>query len=234
MAEGAQTKGVGFVNLRAFVIERHGPEAWDAVVERLDSAERETMASIVPVGWYSLALYAKLIRHIDRDLGQGDLKLVQVIGRFEAERDLTTVQQWFLRLLRPSIAIEQTGKYWQRFHDTGVWTIERRGDREIFGRLDGWGVVDAALCRELVGYMSRTLELLGGQDVVMDHPRCRARRDPTCEFRARWRLKKDEPAAHWAAVEAAQMEPTTTAKEASGPRPTVSTDSATLGKSGRK
>ena len=43
--------------------------------------------------------------------------------------------------------------------------------------------------------LARTLELLGGRDVSMDHPRCRARgsEEQVCEFRLRWRLKKDAP-----------------------------------------
>jgi len=189
----ARTKGVGFINVRAFVTERFGAAAWNTVVAALDAAGRETLASVVSVGWYDLALYARLIRIVDDQLGVGDLRLVHELGRFEAERDLTTIHQWFLKLIRPSIAIEQTGKYWRRFHDTGEWLIRRKGDREVLGTLVGWGVVDSALCRELVAYLARTLELLGGRDVAMDHPRCRARGDVECEFRLRWRLKKDAP-----------------------------------------
>jgi hypothetical protein len=192
-APRAQTKGVGFINVRAFVTERFGAAAWNEVLRHLDDTDRETLEAVVSVGWYDLALYARMIRIVDDKLGDGDLKLVHALGRFEAERDLTTIHQWFLRLIRPSIAIEQTGKYWRRFHDTGEWFIQRRGDREVLGTLIGWGVVDTALCRELVAYLARTLELLGGQDVAMDHPRCRARGDDACEFRLRWRMKKDAP-----------------------------------------
>ena len=113
--------------------------------------------------------------------------------------------------IRPSIAIEQTPKYWRRFHDTGERTMERRGDRELVGRLDNWGVVDSVLCRELVGYMSRTLELLGAREVMFDHPRCRARGEPTCEFRARWRQKKDAPWGDADSAHAARL------RDASGP-----------------
>lgn len=193
MAREALTKGVGFVNVRAFVTERHGEEAWEQILADLTPEEREQLSAVLPVGWYSLALYAKLIRIVDDRLGGSDLRLVQTLGRFEAERDLTTVQQYFLRLIRPSIVFEQTGKYWRRFHDTGEWEIQRTGDREVVGVLSGWGVVDGALCRELVGYLGRTLELCGAVDVWMDHPHCRARGDAACEFRVRWRQKRDAP-----------------------------------------
>lgn len=57
----------------------------------------------------------------------------------------------------------------------------------------GWGGVDVALCRELVGYLGRTLELLGGRDVTMEHRRCRARGDSICEFHATFRAANDRP-----------------------------------------
>jgi hypothetical protein len=189
----ALTKGVGFINVRAFVTERFGAGAWRELTSSLEASDRDLLDGVVSVGWYDLRLYARLIRKLDERFGDGDLKLVHSLGRFEAEHDLTTIHQWFLRLVRPSIAIEQTGKYWRRFHDTGEWVIERRGNREVMGTLVGWGVVDTALCRELVAYMARTLELLGGRDVLMDHPRCRARGEDLCEFRLRWRLDKDAP-----------------------------------------
>jgi len=56
----------------------------------------------------------------------------------------------------------------------------------VTGTLENWGVVDVALCRELVGYLGRTIELVGAKNVLMEHPRCRARGDRACFFQARW------------------------------------------------
>jgi hypothetical protein len=64
--------------------------------------------------------------------------------------------------------------------------MQKIGNSEIQGVLSGWGVVDHALCRELVGYFSRTLELVGAQNVIVEHPECRARGYARCFFRARW------------------------------------------------
>jgi len=187
----ARTKGVGFNNVRSFVTDSYGAEGWRQMLAMFAGTDREVLDSVVAMGWYDLGLYARLIRAIDARFGAGDLKLAVSIGRYEAEKDLTSIHQWLLRLVRPSIAIEQVGKYWRRFHDTGDWTASLRGDREINARLTGWGVVDAALCRELVGYLQRTLELLGAREVIMEHTRCRVRGEADCEFRALYRLRKD-------------------------------------------
>jgi hypothetical protein len=190
----ARTKGVGFTNVRSFVISTQGAPAWEAMVASFPKAEREVLESAVAVGWYDLELYARLIHEVDRRFGTGDLRLVQALGRYEAEKDLTTIHQWLLRFFNPALIIEQTGKYWNRFHDTGQWVVERRGDRELVARLSEWGVVDAALCRELVGYFQRLLELIGAGDVRVEHTHCRARGGQVCEFRGTYRLKKDQAA----------------------------------------
>jgi predicted hydrocarbon binding protein len=186
----ALTKGVGFWGARSFIESRFGITAQPAACARLSPKDRATIDAVVPVGWYDLALYVRYIRAIDEVLGAGDLRLIAALGRFEAERDLTVIHQFFLRLSRPSLAIEQMNKYWRRFHDTGEWITDPR-EREVTAKLVGWGVVDSALCRELVGYLGRTLELCGGRDVHVDHRRCRARGDELCDFHAVWRAKDE-------------------------------------------
>lgn len=190
-----QTKGVGFTNVRAFVVERFGADGWTALLASLPEGDRAVLEGIVPVGWYDLALYARLIGAVDRRFGAGDLRLVRELGRFEAEKDLTTIHQFFLRLMNPSIVIEQTSKYWRRFHDTGEWETERIADRGAVARLSGWAIVDVGLCEELAAYLARLLELCGCREVVMEHRTCRARGDALCEFRARWRSRRDHGAA---------------------------------------
>jgi hypothetical protein len=184
--EEAKTKGVGFVNVRAFATERFGGSGWEQTIERLTLADRDVLAAVLPVGWYPLALYARLVRALDEAHGTGDLALVVQLGRFEAERDLTTIHRIFLRMANPAWAIEKTDEYWRRSHDTGTWTIAQLSDTSIGGTLADWGVVDHALCRELVGYLGRVLELVGAKSVIMEHPRCRGRGDADCYFHARW------------------------------------------------
>lgn len=180
------TKGVGFINARAFVLSRWGPGGWEAVQERLRPSDRDELAAVVPVGWYPLALYARLLHAIDEVHGAGDLALVVQLGRFEAEHDITTLYRLMFRLVSPATLVEKTGTYWKKFHDTGEWEMTRVGDHEIHAVLKGWGVVDHALCRELVGYLSRVMELVGAEAVVLEHSECRARGAERCFFRGRW------------------------------------------------
>jgi hypothetical protein len=192
MSADAKTKGIGFVNVRAFAEERFGGAAgWKAVTDQLVASDRRELEEILPVGWYSLALYARLIHAVDKVHGYGDLSLVVQLGRFEAERDLTTIQRLFLRLASPSFILEKNRDYWRRFHDTGQWTVERLGEGRVRAFIDDWGVADVALCRELVGYVGRLFELVGAKNVRMEHVRCRGRGEARCEFLGRWGMSAE-------------------------------------------
>ncbi len=188
MGDGvAKTKGIGFTNVRKFTTARFGEAGWTAVVDALSKEDRDELQAVIPMGWYSLSLYARLIHALAKVHGGGDLAFIKELGRFEAEQDLTTIHRVFLRFTNPAFIVEKTSEYWRRFHDTGTWNVTR-DDHGVSAVLDGWGVVDAALCREVVAYLTRVLELVGAKNVVVEHPKCRGRADPQCLFRARWGL----------------------------------------------
>lgn len=108
------------MNVRAFADTRHpATGGWEAVVAGLEEEDRRALDGIVAIGWYSLPLYARVIRVLDRVHGSGDLQRVVALGRFEAERDLTTLHRIFLRLANPIFLLEKSAEYWRRFHDTG-------------------------------------------------------------------------------------------------------------------
>jgi hypothetical protein len=76
------------------------------------------------------------------------------------------------------------GAGWSR-----VLEQSRAEDRAALGGIVDWGCVDRALCREMMGYMTRVLELVGAKEVRLSHPRCRADDEAECFFSLRWRGK---------------------------------------------
>jgi hypothetical protein len=189
----ARTKGVRFASARAFVAERFGERGWDEALDRLTPADREAVSAVLPVGWYALALYVRLIRAIDEAHGVGDLALAVQLGRFEAERDVATTHRALLRVGSPALALDRHAELWRRTHDSGSWTLTRDGATSMFGVLSELGVDDHALCRVLVGYLGRLLDLVGARSARIEHPRCRALGDAECLFRARWGADTAQP-----------------------------------------
>jgi len=183
----ARTKGITLTHARAYAEKTFGTAAWERVLAACEGDDRAVLGGIVAVGWYDLGLYARTLRALDAVLGYGDLTLLDELGRYGAEKDFTTVYRLFFRMGNPIYAIEKTTDYWRKFHDTGIWSIVREGEGRARGTLRDWGCVDRALCREMTAYMSRVLELVGGKDVRLLHPRCRVDGDAECFFTLRWR-----------------------------------------------
>ena len=183
----ARTTGVNFQNAAAFIRERFPGEGMPQVLAHLSAPDRELFESEIRAkDWYDLGAYVRLIRTMDATLGSGDLRLLPVLGRFEAERDRGFVQGLFLRMASPTWAVRLVAEYWGNFHDSGRWTVTREGEHLLHGVLEDLGVVDEAMCAELTGYISRVMEFAGGKDVTMTHPVCRARGADACRFELTW------------------------------------------------
>jgi hypothetical protein len=69
----ALTKGIGFKNMRAFVDARFGDNAYEHVLAQLSDEDRRALGGVIPVGWYELGMYARLIHAVNRLHGRGDL-----------------------------------------------------------------------------------------------------------------------------------------------------------------
>lgn len=182
----AKKKGLSIVAVRDFVNVRYGTDTWGRVLASLPGADGRTVREALGVGWYSLGLYARLLRAVDTEIGQGDLRAIRPITRFEAERDVPTIHRLLLRLTNPAYVLEKMADLWPRYHTTGRLSFERQGRDRLKAMITDWGV-DVALCTGFQGYSERALELAGARDVRMLHPACRARGAEACVFRASWR-----------------------------------------------
>ena len=108
------------------------------------------------------------------------------LGRFGAEQHTALGRRPIAFAKTPDDAAKRFAESFRRLHDRGAWEVETVADRQIRGTLADWGIVEHALCRELVGRLGRTFELTGASGVFVEHPRCRALGDGECVFLARW------------------------------------------------
>jgi DNA-binding CsgD family transcriptional regulator len=176
---------------REFVRERFGEGAWEALLTRLSVEDRGQIASVDPAAWYDIHLVERLVTAMSQQHKADDALLME-LGRFDADRELSTVYRWFLRLMRPSFAIRHMNLYWRRSHDTGHWRSWWSGT-VVSAELRDWAVINHTMCMPLLGYLGRTLELFGGKVTQLEHPQCRANGHPVCLFRTHLDLPVDEP-----------------------------------------
>ncbi len=180
------SKATIVLHAQSFVINRFGTEGWDAVLDRLPIGDRQTYDGILPIAWYPHEADVRLFHAIDEVLGQGNKKVLVDLARFEAEQDLRGIHRLFLRLANPAYILEKASDYWSRFHNSGHWTVERKGSGAATGTLFGWGAPDETKCVYLGAYIVRMFELVGVRHVRFVHSRCRCRGDRGCTFEGTW------------------------------------------------
>ena len=179
----AQLKGSAYLSTLAFIETHFGAAAKDRVLARLPAEDRALLGHMVlPIQWYPLAPFPRLLRAMDAEVGRGDLTLVTERGTWAAVQDMRTVHKVLLKLVTPQWVIEKAMKLWPNFHTSGRWEAKREGDGAR-AYLHDLGVVDEAMCATLMGWIIGLLQLAGVKRPLVEHVQCRARGDATCQYR---------------------------------------------------
>jgi predicted hydrocarbon binding protein len=182
----AHIKGRMILNARDFVLAREGVDGWRRVLDALSANDRDTLAAMVPVGWYDILVNDHVNRALVEALGDGKLDVMEALGRYSAGEDLKTIHRVFLRMASPAYVLERLAEFWGRYQDSGVWTVVRSAPNRVRGTLEGWGSQDEATCVRLGAYTRRLFELVGAKEVFVERKSCRARGDAACVFVGGW------------------------------------------------
>ncbi|MEM6296951.1 MAG: hypothetical protein AAGA54_37145 [Myxococcota bacterium] len=151
--------------MRTFVQRSFGDAAWREVLSSMSPEDASALGGLVPVGWYPLALQHRLLKAIDAALGEGDGNLVARIGCYEAQQDLTVVHRLFLKMANPGFVLQQAGRYWGRFYDSGTWDIDRVSSTQANGVLRGLDPFDPSMADYLRAYIGEMWALMGATSV---------------------------------------------------------------------
>lgn len=183
----AQLKGSAYLSTLAYIETHFGAAAKERVLARLSDEDRAVLGHMVlPIQWYPLAPFPRLLRAMDAEVGRGDLSIVTERGLWAAVQDMRTVHKVLLKLVTAQWVIEKGMKLWPNFHTSGRWEARREGDSGARASLHDLGVVDEAMCATLKGWIVGLLQLAGKRAVV-DHVECRARGGATCVYQVSWK-----------------------------------------------
>jgi predicted hydrocarbon binding protein len=180
-------KGSMFLSTFAFIEDRFGPQARERVLRHLTAAERDVLSGLVlPITWYPLPLFGRLLRAMDAEVGRGDFALVAERGEWTATRDLKTLRRAVLKLVTIPWIITKGAGLWHQFHDTGRWEVRQSDPASAVAELHDLGYVDEAICASVRGWIIGLSKLSGARKVDVRHTTCRAHGDVACVFEVRW------------------------------------------------
>ena len=178
-----------FLSTFAFIEHKFGEAGKAAVLARLSEADRALFAEdiLLPISWYPLPAFGRLLRAMDQTLGKRDLTLVTERGEWTATRDIRTIRRVFLKLVTIPWIIEKGAGLWGQFHDTGRWSVKQLGPEQAQAELADLGVVDDAICASIKGWILGMAHLTGpNKQIDIRHVRCRARGSATCIYDVKW------------------------------------------------
>jgi hypothetical protein len=188
----ASGKGTLLKNLGEFVVERHSPAAWRAVVDALSPDDRAIIDGLLLVGgWYPVGVWNRCVAgYITRYATDADAEMTAV-ARHIADRDLNTLFKVMLKMGSPEFVLGRTDSLWSRYFDVGEFANEEIDKRRWALKLNApVGEDDAPgelTCGPGVcGWLTQALELTGVKAPRVVHTRCRFRAAPACEYEVTW------------------------------------------------
>jgi predicted hydrocarbon binding protein len=193
----ARTRGLNPLGALAYLRKRCPEGTMEKVLSQLSKEDLVLLGAfpkspkLRSTSWVPFYLQVRLLRAIDKVIGEGDYRSLFDVGLFMAQRDIPSVFRVFLKLGNPGWIMEVTTRMWRYYHDRGTWTLERT-PVSVIATLKDHDEADEAFCATLTGWVTGALEVSGGHDVMVDHPVCMARGAPHCVFTTRWNTEMYE------------------------------------------
>jgi uncharacterized protein (TIGR02265 family) len=170
-----------------FVEQQFGKEGLVRLLERLPEPDRELLPKgLLPAQWYPFELGQRIDKVVMEVLAKGDRETFHQLGVRSADFNLKGVHQVFVHPGNPQSLLRRAPAIYKLYYDTGHRTYEETGestcrlvtyDSESFSEAD---------CLTVIGWHQRAVELCGGRNVAIEHPRCRAQGDTVCEYVISW------------------------------------------------
>jgi hypothetical protein len=181
-----QLKGAAYASTLAFIDERFGKDGRARVLSRLSPADREVVSGLIlPIGWYPLPPFPRLLRAMDQELGHGDGTLITERGTWAGLRDMKTTYKLLLKFASPQWVLEKGTSLWKNFHDTGRWETARH-DLGARATLIDHAIVDAAMCATLKGWIIGLLTICNCKQPKVLHDHCRVNGAEHCVYDCSW------------------------------------------------
>lgn len=180
-------KGTSLKSALSYIQQTFGDEKLSQVLAALPPPEQAALSKLVLASdWYPFQTYQLLLTAMDRVLGQGDEQICRACGRFDAEYDLNKVYKIFYRLGAPLFIIGNAPLVWRSYYDSGRVEVEKINATRVKLQIREADEYARVVCREMEGWMERTIELSGGRQVKAEETQCRARGAAWCEYLVNW------------------------------------------------
>lgn len=129
-----QARGPVLFQIRRFLLERHGEEAWQGLLAQVSQPCRETFErSLGCWEWVDAAHSWELSQVFAREMGAA---FYRDRGYDSAREHLGSLSAWFMRLASPQFLVLNLPNLWRFYYKGGLLTLDEQGEREA--RISIW------------------------------------------------------------------------------------------------
>lgn len=143
---------------------------------------------IVLASWYPVEDYTGLLRVLGRVAPPGRISACEQMGRDAARSHMSGTYSRLAKSADRKAAMTLTSS----MYDSGeMRVVEREAGRAVW-ELVGFAAPSREICETFTGYQAERMQLLGFEDVVVRHTRCRATGSPNCFWDLTWKGRDAE------------------------------------------
>jgi predicted hydrocarbon binding protein len=175
----ANVKGSKLSSKLAFVEQRFGHSAVEALLSGMPVADRDELKNVIDLRWYPFELYDRLLRAIVEITAMGDDGILDEVGAHSADHQLSNIYSAYkrdelLRMFKNMVPMHS------HMNDPGRMEVLTSGTA-TFTIVVAEPKSTAAACRVSRAFYRRVAELAGARARVTE-PACTARGDSACRF----------------------------------------------------
>lgn len=182
----SEMKGSAFTARFEYLRTRYAG-LWPEYVQQLAPETRELATTrVLKNAWYPFEAFTDLNLVADRVMGNGDLVLVKLLGKYAAEANLPTLYKLFYVVGSPEYIVRKAATLWSVHHTTGRCELITHQPNYVEYQLHDFAQPHRVLCKSLEGFIERSLELTGVTQISIREKQCAAEGAPYCSFHGRW------------------------------------------------
>jgi hypothetical protein len=162
-------KGVNFVYTKQFIVNKHGIETWDLLLQSLSEDARKIWGDIlVPIQEYPFLLFKELISALALALNIKQDSELACIYEYIADQSLNKLYKVFFSFTSPSFVIKNYPKLWSRFFNTGKVEVPVSESGHAIVKFTLPGIFLDWLEPACFGYSKKAVEMAGGKNLTME------------------------------------------------------------------
>ena len=112
--------------------------------------------------------------------------MVKQLGRHGADANLTTVYRIFMRVGTVKWILARAARLWTMHYDSGRLLVREFPANEVELEIFEFARPHRVHCLSVQGWVERSAQLSGGEQVVVKEVDCRANGDDRCRLRITW------------------------------------------------